>query len=91
MIGGNFAVWGGLISGFDCAFAGFRDKEDAWNPIAAGAVTGSVLAVRTGWTGMLASGIIGGILIGLIEGVNLGLIRLTADASRPVAPILEQV
>ena len=30
VVGGNFGVWGGLFSTFDCAVKGARKKEDAW-------------------------------------------------------------
>ena len=39
-IGGSFAVWGGLFSTFDCTLVALRKKEDPWNSIAAGALTG---------------------------------------------------
>ena len=44
---GNFAVWGGLYSTFDCALISIRDKEDPWNSICSGAITGAVLAARS--------------------------------------------
>lgn len=31
VLGGNFGVWGGLFSTFDCAVKGYRKKEDPWN------------------------------------------------------------
>lgn len=31
MLGGNFGVWGGLFSTFDCAVKGVRHKEDPYN------------------------------------------------------------
>jgi import inner membrane translocase subunit TIM17 len=43
---GQFAVWGGLFSTFDCTFAAIRQKEDPWNSIASGALTGGLLAAR---------------------------------------------
>lgn len=49
VLGGNFAVWGGLFSCFDCTFAAVRRKEDPWNAIMAGAATGGVLAARGAW------------------------------------------
>ena len=30
VLGGNFGVWGGLFSTFDCAVKGVRKKEDAY-------------------------------------------------------------
>lgn len=46
IISGNFAVWGGLFSTFDCCLMGIRGKEDPWNSIGSGAITGAVLAAR---------------------------------------------
>ncbi|CAD5119417.1 DgyrCDS8030 [Dimorphilus gyrociliatus] len=45
--GGNFAVWGFMYSSFDCSLAFIRKKEDPWNSIMSGALTGSTLAVRS--------------------------------------------
>ena len=36
VLGGNFGVWGGMFSSFDCAVKGIRQKEDPWNAIIAG-------------------------------------------------------
>ncbi|THH07985.1 hypothetical protein EW145_g3013 [Phellinidium pouzarii] len=44
--GGNFGVWGGMFSTFDCAVKGYRQKEDAWNAIISGFMTGGCLAAR---------------------------------------------
>lgn len=44
---GNFAVWGGLFSTIDCSLVHLRKKEDPWNSIASGALTGAILAVRS--------------------------------------------
>lgn len=46
VLGGNFGVWGGLFSSFDCAVKGYRQKEDPWNAITAGFLTGGSLAFR---------------------------------------------
>jgi len=45
--GGNFGVWGGMFSTFDCAIKGWRQKEDAWNAIISGFMTGGCLALRS--------------------------------------------
>lgn len=45
--GGNFGVWGGMFSTFDCAVKGWRQKEDAWNAIISGFLTGGCLAARS--------------------------------------------
>lgn len=39
-------MWGGLFSAFDCTFSHIRKKEDPWNSIMSGTVTGGVLAAR---------------------------------------------
>ncbi|EGE77577.2 mitochondrial import inner membrane translocase subunit tim-17 [Blastomyces dermatitidis ATCC 18188] len=36
VVGGNFGVWGGMFSTFDCAVKGIRKKEDPYNAIIAG-------------------------------------------------------
>jgi len=71
ILGGAFAVWGGLFSSFDCTFAAVRQKEDPWNSIAAGACTGGTLAARAGWKAMSRSAAVGGILLALIEGLGV--------------------
>jgi import inner membrane translocase subunit TIM17 len=43
---GNFAAWGGCFSLFDCGLAYARGKEDPWNAISSGFITGGVLAAR---------------------------------------------
>ena len=45
--GGNFGIWGGLFSTFDCTVKGIRQKEDAWNAIISGFMTGGTLALRS--------------------------------------------
>jgi hypothetical protein len=45
--GGNFGIWGGMFSTFDCAVKGWRQKEDAWNAIISGFLTGGCLAARS--------------------------------------------
>eukprot|EP00166_Cyanidium_caldarium_P003752 ctg_366.g209 len=42
VLGGSFAVWGGLFSTFDCALSGVRGVEDPYNAIASGAITGGL-------------------------------------------------
>lgn len=49
VVGGNFGVWGGLFSSFDCAVKGYRQKEDPWNAIISGFLTGGTLAVRSAY------------------------------------------
>lgn len=44
---GSFAVWGGLFSMIDCSMVQVRGKEDPWNSITSGALTGAILAARS--------------------------------------------
>ena len=47
LFSGNFAVWGGLFSAIDCSLVYIRKKEDPWNSITSGALTGAILSVRS--------------------------------------------
>ncbi|XP_033647799.1 mitochondrial import inner membrane translocase subunit Tim17-B-like [Asterias rubens] len=89
IVGGNFAVWGGLFSTFDCALVHIRKKEDPWNSITSGALTGAVLAARNGAVAMAGSAAIGGILLAMIEGIGILMTRMSADQFRPVNPQME--
>lgn len=83
VIGGNFAVWGGMFSAFDCTFIALRGKEDPWNSIWSGALTGGVLAARGGLGASARSALVGGILLALIEGMGIAMNRLFAEEYRP--------
>ncbi|CDF40848.1 unnamed protein product [Chondrus crispus] len=80
-LGGSFAVWGGLFSTFDCSLQGIRGKEDPWNSIASGALTGGVLASRSGMRAAGKSAAVGGVLLALIEGISIAITRY--GSSRP--------
>ncbi|OLY79449.1 Mitochondrial import inner membrane translocase subunit tim17 [Smittium mucronatum] len=86
VLGGNFGIWGGMFSTFDCAMKGLRQKEDPWNSIAAGALTGGMLASRGGWKTASVSAVFGGVLLALIEGVGIGISRLTAPSPQQMMP-----
>lgn len=45
-VGGNFAAWGGMFSLVDCSLVYLRQKEDPWNSITSGFITGGLLQVR---------------------------------------------
>ncbi len=91
VIGGNFAVWGGLFSTIDCSLIKLRGKEDPWNAIASGAATGGILAARSGVGAMVGSAIIGGVLLAMIEGVGILFTRMTADQFRPLSPVSDLI
>ncbi|RSH81226.1 translocase of the inner membrane [Apiotrichum porosum] len=79
ILGGNFGVWGGLFSSFDCAIKGYRQKEDPWNAIMAGFCTGGSLALRSGPKSALTSAIGCGVLLGVFEGVGVVMSRMFAQ------------
>ena len=83
VMGGNFAVWGGLFSSFDCTLVAIRKKEDPWNSIISGAATGGVLAARGGWRAASRSAAVGGVLLAMIEGLNIFLTKMMADTTPP--------
>jgi import inner membrane translocase subunit TIM17 len=68
VLGGQFAVWGGLFACCDCTLTAVRQKEDPWNSIISGAATGGVLAARAGPRAMASAAVVGGVLLALIEG-----------------------
>jgi len=89
ILGGNFAVWGGTFSTFDCSLQYIRRRDDHWNAIASGFLTGGVLAARGGWKAASRNAVIGGVLLGIIEGVAALLMRSTSKSPREMA--LEQM
>jgi import inner membrane translocase subunit TIM17 len=58
--------------------------EDPWNSIAAGALTGGFLQLRTGMRSAAKSAAFGGVLLAMIEGVGILLTRMTAPPPAPV-------
>ena len=86
-VGGSFAVWGGLFSTFDCALIAARHKEDPWNSIAAGALTGGFLQLRTGPASAARAAAFGGVLLAMIEGLGIMLTKMTAPP--PAPPMLD--
>lgn len=83
LLGGSFAVWGGMYSVIDCSLIHLRKKEDPLNSILSGAATGGLLAIRNGKAAILTSAVVGGVLLGLIEGVAWGLGKATSEQYRP--------
>ncbi|RWQ91163.1 putative mitochondrial inner membrane translocase subunit [Paecilomyces variotii] len=81
-LGGNFGVWGGMFSTFDCAIKGIRKKEDPYNAIIAGFFTGGALAIRGGMKAARNSAIMCAIFLGVIEGVGIGFQRIMAENTR---------
>jgi len=84
--GGQFAMWGFTFSCIDCSLSKLRKKEDAWNSIISGGLTGAVLTARLGVPTMAGSAIVGAVLLGLIEGVGLVINRFSAEQFKPMNP-----
>lgn len=82
VLGGNFGVWGGLFSTFDCAVKGIRKKEDPYNAIIAGFFTGGSLAIRGGYKAARNNAIGCAILLGVIEGVGIGFQKMMAGSTK---------
>ncbi|EEQ32139.1 mitochondrial import inner membrane translocase subunit TIM17 [Microsporum canis CBS 113480] len=83
VLGGNFGVWGGLFSTFDCTVKGIRKKEDPYN---ASFFTGGALAIRGGMRAARNSAIMCACFLAVIEGVGIGFQRMMADNTRLDAP-----
>ncbi|KAK4096290.1 mitochondrial import inner membrane translocase subunit tim-17 [Parathielavia hyrcaniae] len=88
VLGGNFGVWGGMFSTFDCAVKGLRKKEDAYVSQAhiAGFFTGGALAVRGGYKAARNGAISCAILLAVIEGVGIGFQKMFAGATKLEVP-----
>merc|ERR1719253_2449116 len=79
VLGGQFAVWGGLFACCDCTLTAVRQKEDPWNSIVSGAATGGILAARAGPKVMGQSALVGGVLLALIEGMSIMITRMASE------------
>ncbi len=71
LLAGSFAMWGGCFSSIDCLMIYYRQKDDPWNAIVSGGLTGGVLAIRSGLNMAFKNALIGGAILGLIEGVSV--------------------
>jgi mitochondrial import inner membrane translocase subunit TIM17 len=67
-----------LFACCDCTLTAIRQKEDPWNSIASGAITGGILAARAGPRQMASAALVGGILLALIEGMGIMFTRMMA-------------
>lgn len=66
-LGGNFGLWGGIFSSVDCLLIHYRQKDDPWNAVCAGFITGGVLAVRGGASQAFKQACMGGVILAIIE------------------------
>ena len=62
-------------------------QEDPWNSIAAGALTGGFLQLRTGPASAARAAAFGGVLLAMIEGLGIALTKMTAPP--PAPPMLD--
>ncbi|KAG5366456.1 Mitochondrial import inner membrane translocase subunit TIM17 [Yarrowia sp. B02] len=83
VVGGNFGTWGGVFSTMDCTVKAIRRKEDPFNSIIAGFMTGGALAFRGGWRYARNGAISCGLLLAVIEGVGIAVQRYFAAAQPP--------
>jgi import inner membrane translocase subunit TIM17 len=91
ILGGNFGVWGGLFSVFDCSLAAMRKTEDAWNAILSGGLTGGLLAARAGPKAIVRNAIGGAIILAVIEGTMIvftkSIMKLQQASAGAAAPV----
>lgn len=66
ILAGSFAMWAGIYSISECTLLTLRNTDDAFNKIAAGAITGGTLAIRAGPRIAAKNALIGGIFLGAI-------------------------
>lgn len=71
ILGGSFAMWGGIFASCDCGILFARQDDSPMNAVAAGALTGGILAIRSGYQIAWRNALAGGIILGIIEGVNV--------------------
>lgn len=64
-------MWGGCFSAIDCLMIYLRQKDDPFNAVISGFVTGGVLAIRGGANLAFKNALIGGGILFLIEGVSV--------------------
>ena len=76
ILGGQFAVWGGIFACCDCSLTAVRQKEDPWNSIVSGAATGGILAARAGPKAMASAAVVGGVLLAMIEGMGIAFTKM---------------
>ncbi|CDZ96896.1 mitochondrial import inner membrane translocase subunit [Phaffia rhodozyma] len=87
VLGGNFGIWGGLFSTYDCSVKHYRGKEDAWNAIISGFLVGGTLACREGPKRAAVGAVTCGILLGVIEGAGYVVSKMFfTDMNRPQMP-----
>merc|ERR1719223_887726 len=88
VMAGGFGVWGLTFSSFDCSLMYMRGKDDPWNSIASGGLTGGLLAARMGARAAGVSALSGAVILAAIEGLTITINRWSTQQSNPVRPIV---
>lgn len=65
--GKGFGKVGALYSGVECVIEGYRARNDIWNPVAAGFVSGAILARKSGPQAVVGGGMAFAAFSGLID------------------------
>lgn len=69
-LGGNFGLWGGIFGATECLLIHYRQKDDPYNAIMGGFITGGILSIRGGASIAFKQALIGGVILTIIEGVQ---------------------
>ncbi|KAI0990570.1 hypothetical protein GJ496_008760 [Pomphorhynchus laevis] len=69
--GAAFSAWAVAFSAIDCSLVYVRKKEDPWNSIMSGALTGGLISIRQGRAMMISSSLFGGLMLAAIEGFGI--------------------
>ncbi|RPB03475.1 Tim17-domain-containing protein [Choiromyces venosus 120613-1] len=75
---GSFGIWGGVYSAFECGVRSGRGREDAFNAVFSGFLTGGTLALRRGVRAAGSGALGGAALLAVVEGVGVGAEGLVA-------------
>ncbi|KAK0372294.1 hypothetical protein CLIM01_10363 [Colletotrichum limetticola] len=88
VLGGNFGAYGAIyVLGTNILCSGLRGhKEDPWNSIAAGFLTGGALAIRGGYKAARNGAIGCALLLAVIEGVGIGFQKMFAGSTKLEMP-----
>ncbi|EDV31703.1 uncharacterized protein Dana_GF15488 [Drosophila ananassae] len=81
-IAGSFALWGATFSTVDCALSQIRQRDDSWNSIVSGAVTGGISAARKGLLSMANGAFTGCLVLAMLEGAGAAVATIYADADQ---------
>ncbi len=71
ILGGSFGMWACVFSISCCIMVRIRQREDPFNSVIAGFMTGFVLAIRGGLRNAFRSAMIGGVFLGIVEGIMI--------------------